>query len=82
MELDDRLFDILRERMQFSEEVGKLKQENNITILQQAHWTKLINSRLDQSGEYGLTPKFVRQLMDAIHQESIRHQTKIMNPKK
>lgn len=80
-ELDDRMFDLLSERMQFSEIVGQLKRENNITILQQAHWTKLINSRLEQSSEYGLTPQFVRQLMDAIHQESIRHQTKIMNPK-
>lgn len=81
-DLDDRLFDLLSQRMQYSDEVGKLKRENNITILQQAHWTKLINSRLGSSEDYNLTRKFVRQLMDAIHQESIRHQTVIMNPKK
>lgn len=77
--LDDRLFDILGERMNLSEQVGKLKRENNITILQQEHWKKIINYRLEKSDDYGLTPKFVRQLMDAIHQESIRHQTSIMN---
>jgi hypothetical protein len=27
-----------------------------------------------------LTPKFVRSIMDDIHQESIRHQTRVMNP--
>lgn len=80
--LDDRLFDLLSERMDFSEKVGQLKRENNITILQQEHWTKVINKRLNSSDEYQLTQKFVRQLMDAIHQESIRHQTAIMNPKK
>jgi chorismate mutase len=80
--LDDRLFDILSERMQMSEEVGKLKRENNITILQQEHWRNVISSRLDNSDEYGLTPVFVRKLMDAIHQESIRHQTAVMNPEK
>ena len=80
--LDDRLFDLLSERMDFSEKVGQLKRENNITILQQEHWTKVINKRLNSSKEYQLTPTFVRQLMDAIHQESIRHQTAIMNPKK
>lgn len=79
--LDDRLFEILSARMQLSEEVGLLKRENNITILQQEHWTRLIAKRMDQAGELHLTRQFVRQLMDAIHQESIRHQTRIMNPK-
>ena len=81
-DLDDRLFDLLNERMRLSEEVGRLKRENNITILQQEHWRKIINHRLDKSGEYQLTRKFVRKLMDAIHQESIRHQTAVMNPEK
>lgn len=80
--LDDRMFDLLSERMRLSGVVGQLKRENNITILQQAHWNKVINRRLEQSEDYGLTRKFVRQLMDAIHQESIRHQTLIMNPHK
>ena len=78
--LDDQLFDLLSERMSFSEQIGQLKRENNITILQQEHWRKVINSRLGKSDEYHLTEKFVRQFMDAIHQESIRHQTAIMNP--
>jgi chorismate mutase len=79
-DLDDRIFDLLSERMKLSEEVGRLKRENNITILQQEHWRHIINHRLDTSGEHHLTRKFVRKLMDAIHQESIRHQTAVMNP--
>ena len=79
--LDDQLFAILSDRMQLSEEVGILKRENNITVLQQEHWNKLISKRLTQSDDYHLTNQFVRTLMDAIHQESIRHQTRVMNPK-
>lgn len=79
-ELDDRLFEILSVRMELSEEVGRLKRENNITILQQEHWTRTINLRLSKSDEYKLSQRFVRELMDAIHQESIRRQTNIMNP--
>lgn len=79
-DLDDRLFDLLSKRMQFSDIVGQLKRENNITILQQEHWNNIINKRLEKSEDYNLTRKFVRQLMDAIHQESIRHQTAVMNP--
>ena len=81
-DMDNRLFDLLAERMLLSEEVGKLKRENNITILQQEHWQQVINHRMEKSDEYNLTQVFVRRLMDAIHQESIRHQTQVMNKKK
>ena len=57
--LDDRLFDLLSERMQMSVEVGKLKRENNITILQQEHWSKIISARLNSSEDYKLSHKFV-----------------------
>lgn len=80
--LDDHLFELLSERMKISREIGKLKRENNITILQHEHWKKLIDNRLERSDEFELTKQFVRQLMDAIHQESIRHQTRVMNPDK
>lgn len=78
--LDDRLFDILSARMRLSEEIGNFKRENSIMILQQEHWAKLIAKRLESAGDYELTELFVRKIMDAIHQESIRQQTKVMNP--
>ncbi len=77
--LDDRLFDILSARMNMSEEVGRFKLQHNITILQQERWIKIIESRLSKSDNYQLSERFIRQIMDAIHQESIRHQTKVMN---
>ena len=78
-DLDDRLFDILTVRMQLSEELGLFKKENNITILQPEHWKRMISARLGKAGEYKLSDRFVRQVMDAIHQESIRHQVRVMN---
>jgi len=79
--LDDRLFDILAARMRISEDLGSFKRENNITILQQEHWFKMISKRLESKDEYQLSEKFIRRIMDEIHQESIRHQVKVMNPK-
>lgn len=78
--LDDRLFEILSARMKVSEELGIFKRQNNITILQEEHWKKLLLARLEKADEMYLTPKFVRSIMDDIHQESIRHQTRVMNP--
>lgn len=77
--LDDRIFFLLAERMKISEEVGRFKRSNNITILQQEHWAKIINNRLNSADDNDLSAKFIRQIMDAIHQESIRHQEKVMN---
>jgi chorismate mutase len=76
--LDDRIFDLLMTRMRLSEDVGTIKKEHNITILQQEYWTEQISSRMGKAMDMQLSQIFVRQLMDAIHQESIRHQVKIM----
>ncbi len=80
-DLDDRVFDLLSSRMKMSEKAGELKREHNITIFQQEHWAKMKNKRLNLSEGYDLSTFFIQQMMDAIHQESIRHQTKVMNPK-
>ncbi len=78
-DLDDRIFQLLKERMHISNEVGAFKQKNNITILQEEHWRKIIENRLAHAKDYELSNEFIREIMDAIHQESIRHQIKIMN---
>jgi chorismate mutase len=80
--LDDRIFDLLMTRMRLSEDVGSIKKEHNITILQQEYWMEQINTRLGRSEEMQLSRVFIRLLMDAIHQESIRHQVKVMSVKK
>lgn len=77
--LDDQLFNILSQRMSIANEVGDFKREHHVTILQKDHWKKVIAARLKQEDDLQLTARFIRQIMDAIHQESIRHQTKVMN---
>ena len=66
-------------RLHLSDEVGIFKKEHNITILQPEHWAKSIQQRMHSSSDLKLSEGFIRQVMDAIHQESIRHQTNIMN---
>jgi chorismate mutase len=79
--LDDRIFELLSARMKMSAEVGAFKREHHVTIFQQEHWKQMLIKRLDSLDELALSDSFVRRLMDEIHQESIRHQTKVMNPK-
>jgi chorismate mutase len=79
-EIDNQMFELLKERMQIVRDIGIYKGENNITILQSEHWKKMIDQRLAKAEELGLSIDFLRSVLDAIHQESIRHQTKVMNP--
>ena len=79
-EIDNEMFDLMKERMQIVRDIGIYKGENNITILQSEHWKKMIDKRLAKAEELELSIDFLRSVLDAIHQESIRHQTKVMNP--
>lgn len=79
--LDDGVFELLTRRMQLCDELGDFKREKNIAILDVNQWMKILQERLNSSNITGLSPAFIRLLMDAIHQESIEHQNKIMNKK-
>lgn len=81
-EIDDQLFELMKQRMHVARDVGDYKRENNITILQADHWKKMIDQRLSKAEELGLSTDFLRSVLNAIHQESIRHQTKVMNLEK
>jgi len=76
---DDKLIDILEDRMQVAEKIGKYKKENNITILQSNRWDELLKRRISLAEKKGLSEDFVLKIFRAIHQESINHQTKVMN---
>lgn len=78
-DVDDKIFSLLSQRMKIVNAIAEHKKEHNITILQHEHWKRIILHRLGQASELDLTPTFIRSLMDAIHQESIRHQTVVMN---
>jgi chorismate mutase len=78
-DLDTALFELLMKRMQISEEIGRFKKEHNITILQEEHWKKMLESRLDMAKTLHLSDDFVRSILDAIHLESITRQISVMN---
>ena len=77
--LDDRIINLLEDRMHVSEKIGAYKKENNITILQTGRWDDMLKSRLRLGSRKGLSEEFMIKLFRSIHQESINHQTIIMN---
>lgn len=79
--LDDTILDILEKRMKVVDKIGKFKKDNNMAILQTKRWDQIITKRVDMGLKKGLSSEFVETLYKAIHEESIDHQTKIMNMK-
>jgi chorismate mutase len=76
---DEKLLEIIGNRMQIVDKIGQLKKEKNVAILQNQRWNEILNKMTSEGIEIGLSPEFIMQLFKAIHQESINHQEKVMN---
>ncbi len=79
--LDDKLINLFEKRMKVVEEIGRHKKENNLTILQSKRWDDILNKRINLGGRKGLSEEFIVKIFRAVHQESINHQTVVMNQK-
>lgn len=79
--IDDRLIALLAERMAVTDEVGRLKQREGIPVVQPERYNALIGRRTDAGATQGLNPDFVRAVLAAIHEESVRRQLDIVNIK-
>jgi chorismate mutase len=77
--LDDRLLELLENRMKTVVQIGLLKKEHRVTIFQSTRWDEMLRRRIHQAGERGLSREFLERLFRAIHQESINHQARVMN---
>ena len=72
--IDENLIRELAARMKVSAEIGEVKREHNVAIIQAARWEKVLEKVDAAAVQYGLDPKFVRAIFDAIHEESVRKQ--------
>ncbi len=77
--IDERVIEVLAERMDVARQIGQCKKENNITILQKDRWDNIFQQRRDKGLDKGLTEDFMVDLYNSIHKESIRQQERIMN---
>ena len=79
--LDDQLLDLLKKRMDISDEIGQLKKINNVAILQNQRWHEILGKVILDGEQHGLNEEFIIQLFKVIHQESINRQEKIVKAK-
>ncbi len=75
--VDNQIIELLGKRMIVSDGIGKLKKENNISVLQSKRWNEILGKMVLEGQDKGLSEEFVLKMFKAIHQESINHQEKI-----
>ena len=78
-QVDDELLQLVSRRMKIADHIGGYKKDNNVTILQAKRWTEILEKAFEKSEKLGLSKEFLTRYFDAIHLESINHQTKIYN---
>ena len=77
--LDNQLIETLGKRMKTADAIGALKKEKNVAVLQSNRWNEILGAMILEGESKGLSEEFVLRMFKAIHQESIRHQEKIVN---
>lgn len=78
-ELDDQLLELIAKRMRVSKEIGTFKKEHDMTIVQTDRYDEILTKRISQATEMGMNPEFMRVILEAIHEESVRVQLDILN---
>ena len=75
--IDAQLIENLGRRMGIAVQIGQLKHDNNVAILQSDRWTSILERMVSAGLKEGLSEEFTQKLFKAIHQESINQQKSI-----
>ncbi|MFV0392127.1 MAG: chorismate mutase [Paludibacteraceae bacterium] len=76
--LDNDLLELLAKRMRVSQEIGVYKKEHNMPILQTQRYDEILKDRIAQAEKMGMSGEFMKTVLMAIHEESVRQQMLIM----
>lgn len=77
-DLDNSLLELLAKRMRVSQEIGKYKKEHNMPILQSQRYEEILENRIQQAVKMGMSDEFMKTVLIAIHEESVRQQMNVM----
>ena len=72
--VDAQIIQDLAARMKWVEEIGKLKQEHNIPVLQIHRWENLLQDHMAKAERLGLDSEFVKAVFELIHAQAVKKQ--------
>ncbi len=77
--LDSSLLELLSKRMRVSREIGTYKKEHGMPVLQTNRYEEILDRRAKYAATMEMDEKFVKSILEAIHEESVEQQIKILN---
>ncbi|WP_456377305.1 chorismate mutase [Lutibacter sp.] len=75
--IDSNIVGILSDRMGIATQIGKLKKQENVAILQSGRWSNILMKMIEEGKVKGLNKEFIEEIFRAIHVESINIQHKV-----
>ena len=78
-DIDDELLNVLAKRMRVSREIGQYKKEHNMPVLQTVRYDEILGKRIANAEKMGMGTNFMKTVLEAIHEESIRQQIEVIH---
>ena len=72
--VDAKIIQDIAERMKWVEEIGRLKQQHNIPVLQINRWENLLEDHIARAHQTGLDADFIKAIFELIHAQAVKRQ--------
>lgn len=72
--VDAQILELMADRFQIIKQIGEYKREQNLAVYQPNRWQDVMESRIRAGVKKGMTEKFMKSFLFAIHEESVKKQ--------
>ncbi len=73
-QVDIKIIRDIAERMKLVEQIGELKHEHNIQVLQLGRWESLLKDHIERAEKIGLDGEFIKAVFELIHTQAVEKQ--------
>ena len=77
--IDNELLEVLNRRMSVSREIGRYKKEHSMPVVQAQRYGDIMTDRVKMAVDMHMGAEFMRTVLSAIHEESVRQQIMILD---
>lgn len=72
--IDNRIIELLAERMDVAREIGEYKLKHNMAVVQHDRYNEILMAVEARAEAMGVSQRFIHQIFRTIHEESVRQQ--------
>ena len=71
-QLDEQLWEVIGKRADVVRQIGEWKRQHGEQVIQPERWQEVLQHCQSVANQYGLSETVVQEVMEAIHNESVR----------